>query len=240
MDTFEAKNISVSYARSSSWQTIRKYVRVFLCYLLLINTTIAAAVDVMAPQGGVVRSVSSQSDHQDFETPKVSAASTIAENAVVASDVTVKKAVNTERNVEIDSDGKPHSLTTGVSITDVEGRFSLAAAASPTGNATIDSMTVTGAYYSSTYYPGDPIYTFGGAGIYTLSNGSTWSSGAGSYRQIRLYLDHVEISGTTVRYILQPPADGLVYQQTDYNGGDHSAQGELGVAGPLLIVNHKV
>jgi outer membrane protein assembly factor BamB len=99
---------------------------------------------------------------------------------------------------------------------------------------TIDSMT-TGSSYLETYYPGEVIEIFGSADRYYLSDGSSWSSGAGSYRRVTVRLDRTEVSGDTVRFILHPPADGVLYEQTDYNAGDYSAQGKLGIVSPLVI-----
>jgi hypothetical protein len=99
---------------------------------------------------------------------------------------------------------------------------------------TIDRMTTT-IGYSDTHTLGQPILLFGSANVYQLNDGSSWNSGAGSYTLKRSYLDRVEVAGTTVRYVLRTPADGLMYQQTDYDSGDHSAQGSLGASGALVI-----
>ncbi len=103
------------------------------------------------------------------------------------------------------------------------------------GSATIDRMTTTIGYYA-THYLGGSLNLAGSAGTYLLSDGSSWSSGAGSYYLKSAYLDHVEVSGSTIRYFLQAPPDGLIYSQTDYDSGDHSAQGSLGVVSPLVLV----
>jgi len=98
--------------------------------------------------------------------------------------------------------------------------------------ATIDRMT-TQAFGSR--FAGGPISVVGSADIYSLSDGSSWSSGAGSSSSYPASLDHVEVSGTTIRYVLTPDASGLIYQQTDFDSGDHSAQGTLGSSGALVI-----
>lgn len=102
------------------------------------------------------------------------------------------------------------------------------------GSVTIDWMS-TGNSYSSTYQPAGTLGLIGRAQTYYLSDETNWRSGAGSFRLTKVLLDRVEVSEDTVRYILQPPADGILYQQTDYDSGNHSAQGTLGVAGSLEI-----
>jgi len=101
------------------------------------------------------------------------------------------------------------------------------------GPPTIDSMNLQNDY-PETYQPAVTISLLGGAATYTLSDGSTWTSGAGTYYTYGASLDHVEVSGNTIHYFLQQ-ADGLLYQQTDYDNGDHSSQGTLGVSGALVL-----
>jgi hypothetical protein len=98
--------------------------------------------------------------------------------------------------------------------------------------ATIDSMTI---HAGSTHNPGDGILLFGSAGEYLLSDGSSWSSGAGTSGVGRGTLKSVETFGSTIHYTFNPPNDGILYRQTDFNAGDHSSQGELGVKGPLVL-----
>lgn len=108
-------------------------------------------------------------------------------------------------------------------------------ASSPAAGIVIDRMTTRGSWYGSTYTPGGTVALLGSAVTYYLSNGSSWQSGAGSIYGYSSGLDRVEVSGSTIRYVLLAPPEGLLYQQTDYNSGDHSAQGSLGVSGPLVI-----
>lgn len=98
---------------------------------------------------------------------------------------------------------------------------------------TIDRMT-TGPGWQS-YTPGGNITLLGSAVTYTLSDGSTWSSGAGSYYNHWSQLVSVDVSGTAIRYNLSPPVVGAVYEQTDFDSGNHSSQGKLVAAGPLVI-----
>jgi outer membrane protein assembly factor BamB len=99
-------------------------------------------------------------------------------------------------------------------------------------NPTIDNMT-TSSY--GTYLPGTGLNVIGQANTYSLSDGSSWQSGAGSFQVGYATLDHVVMNGTTVQYFLTPPANGVLYQQTDFDSGNHSAQGSLGASAPLVL-----
>lgn len=107
---------------------------------------------------------------------------------------------------------------------------SAAAGLTVTAPLTIDRMTTS---HSGSHAAGGALTLVGSASVYFLSDGSQWSSGAGSYYTHAAQLDHVEVSGTTIRYVLTPPAS--IYQQTDYDSGNHSAQGRLDPSGPLVI-----
>src|SRR5437867_4187563 len=97
-------------------------------------------------------------------------------------------------------------------------------AATANAVATIDRMTTT-IGYSQTHYTGGALSLFGSADTYYLSDETSWHSGAGTYTPKSSSFDHVEVDGATVRYYLLAPPDGILYKQTDYNSGDHSAQG---------------
>lgn len=97
---------------------------------------------------------------------------------------------------------------------------------------TIDRMTTEA---SGSYTPGGTMTLLGSADVYSLSDGSSWTSGAGSYHSHWSQFVRVEVDGTTIRYVLSPPEVGLLYEQTDYDAGDHSSQGTLGAAGSLVI-----
>lgn len=108
-----------------------------------------------------------------------------------------------------------------------------------TERVTIDQMTF-GVTYSETYSPTTGLVVFGPAREYQLSDGTKWPSGAGTYYRPRAVFDHSEIDRTNrsriiIRYYFQPPAEGYLYKQTDYNSGDHSSNGSLGAAGPLVL-----
>lgn len=115
----------------------------------------------------------------------------------------------------------------------------VAASTSVFGTLTIDTMYVRTGPYNSTYYP-SPAFsglTFvGGADHYVLNDGSQWSSGAGSHISHSGRLASYAISGNTIHYYLTIMPGDFVYQQTDYDSGNHSAQGELTAAQQIEIV----
>lgn len=129
---------------------------------------------------------------------------------------------------------RPAACSTTEPITAADRRAVATRATDGVTHVTIDWMTTTGGY-STTYQPGGTIRLLGRADTYHLSDGTSWQSGAGSYTQTFATLDHVEVVGDTMRAVLTPPADGVLYRQTDFDGGDHSAQGTLGAVGPLVI-----
>ena len=100
-------------------------------------------------------------------------------------------------------------------------------------NATIDSIHFGD---SEDSYPDRPsIYMLGRAQTYYLSDGTSWNGGAGTYYVNRASFDHAEVAGNKVRYYFHPPAAHLLYQQTDFNAGEHSSQGRLDCGDPLLL-----
>jgi hypothetical protein len=101
---------------------------------------------------------------------------------------------------------------------------------------TIDRM-VTGTFggYTQYHFPGNSFLVFPVADYYVLNDGSSWDSGAGSQSPLYSTVQSVQVVDGTIRYTFTPPADGLLYAGTDFSFGDHSAQGELGVTGPLVI-----
>jgi PQQ-like domain len=117
---------------------------------------------------------------------------------------------------------------------DACGRFAGAAPVpSTTGSpVTIDRMTTVD---NNAFAPGGGIAFFGGADTYTLTDGSQWQSGAGTVYTYSGQVTGMENIGALLRYTIAAPPSGLIYRQTDYDGGQHSAQGSLAPVGPLVL-----
>jgi hypothetical protein len=111
-----------------------------------------------------------------------------------------------------------------------------ATAATVRANPTIDQMYVDNGY-SDTYDPtGTGLYFLNSAHHYVLSDGTSWDSGAGTYWNFNAHLANQWTSGTTIYYELDFQPGDSVYRQTDYDSGDHSAQGELTAVEPIVLV----
>lgn len=103
--------------------------------------------------------------------------------------------------------------------------------------ATIDQMyTATFGQYTQSYTPGGAFMVFSPAHHYVLSDGSSWSAGAGWHPDTTAMLESVQVQGAQVVYTFAAPASGLLFQNTDFNAGEHSAQGELGLPARLELV----
>ncbi len=103
--------------------------------------------------------------------------------------------------------------------------------------ATIDRMNTTPfGGYTQTYGVGGPLMVFSPASNYQLSDGSSWTAGAGFHPPTWATAASVSSDGTTIRIVFNRPVDGLLFQNTDYNFGEHSAQGQLGVPAFLELV----
>lgn len=46
----------------------------------------------------------------------------------------------------------------------------------------------------------------------------------------------MEVAGGTITYNFLNPPDDVLFQNIDFDNGNHSAHGVLGVAGPLQII----
>lgn len=105
--------------------------------------------------------------------------------------------------------------------------------------ATIDIMyTATFGHYRQSYSAtSQQFMIFSQADYYFLDDNSTWESGAGWHPDTSSTVLSVNVLGDTIIYTFSTPEDSILFQNTDYNSGDHSAQGVLGVSGPLTIVS---
>jgi hypothetical protein len=113
--------------------------------------------------------------------------------------------------------------------------FFLACLASGTAQALVITEMTTSSFggYSQTYR--QDLRVLGNASTYTLDDGSTWSSGAGSSRPSYSDLEYWYMSGSTMNYVLDVAIGQTIFDQTDYNSGNHSAQGALSTTGLLTL-----
>jgi hypothetical protein len=96
--------------------------------------------------------------------------------------------------------------------------------------------TATFGHYSQTYQPGGTFMVFSQADSYNLSDGTSWDSGAGWHPDTISTLAYVSATEDSITYLFNAPPSGLLFRNTDYDSGDHSAQGELGLPATLSIV----
>lgn len=103
--------------------------------------------------------------------------------------------------------------------------------------ATIDYMfTATFGYYWENFEPGNQRFMiFPLADYYQLSDQTTWEAGAGGHPSTRTTVSSIAVDNTTISYTFNNPLDDILFRNTDYNSGNHSAQGVLGVVDPLVI-----
>lgn len=90
--------------------------------------------------------------------------------------------------------------------------------------------------YQPSVLPQPYFIVFGGTARYHLSDASSWDSGAGSVRPGWAFLREVSVDGDVASYLFDSAYYPSLFQHTDYDGGDHSAQGELGVFTPLVLI----
>jgi outer membrane protein assembly factor BamB len=98
---------------------------------------------------------------------------------------------------------------------------------------TIDKINLASYYYES-YSPSYGMIIGERVTTYQLSDGSSWSSGAGSASYGRMQFERMETDGSTLRFHFTH--HDLFMRKTDYDSGSHSANFELHVDGPLVIV----
>lgn len=97
--------------------------------------------------------------------------------------------------------------------------------------------TATFGHYTESYSgAGSNFMVFSAADYYTLDNGTTWDSGAGWHPNTWSQIASTQVNGNTLSYTFNAPANGILFQNTDYNSGNHSSQGVLGFSGPIKIV----
>jgi len=105
-------------------------------------------------------------------------------------------------------------------------------------NPTIDRMYLEPfGGYTQYYSPEVGLKYLPAADSYVLSDGSQWYSGAGWASSQYATVTNIADTGETLIFeMVSTAADEIVFQNTDYNGGDHSSQGTLIQASPLIIL----
>jgi hypothetical protein len=138
----------------------------------------------------------------------------------------------------VDPDGQAHTDTPPAVLETVDTSATATAPLAvtdippPLAAVTIDSMTTAN---SASYVPYREFRLLGSAQTYYLSDGTSWSSGAGSYYNPYALFLYAETHGDTILYFFEPQPDSMVYSQTDYSYGNHSAQGTLSAYTPLVM-----
>lgn len=113
---------------------------------------------------------------------------------------------------------------------------------SPAYALTIDQMyTATFNHYNQIYDPTgyasqQSFMIFSQADYYVLNDGTNWDSGAGWHPDTYSTIQSVEVIGSSIIYNFYNPLNDILFQNTDYDSGDHSAQGALGVSSLLRII----
>ena len=105
--------------------------------------------------------------------------------------------------------------------------------------ATIDKMTVAAfGGYTQSYDPDnyeDEFMIFGMADRYFLNDGSFWDSGAGWNPNTSVEFVKSIVYDTEIKYFFDPPVFYVLFQNRDYDSGDHSSQGVLTIASDPVI-----
>ncbi len=102
---------------------------------------------------------------------------------------------------------------------------------------TIDRMdTDWSDYYRPSALPQPYFIVLGSAARYHLSDASSLGSDAGSFRPGWAFLSDVSVDNGVASYLFESAFYPSLFQHTDYDGGDHSAQGELAVFTPFVLI----
>jgi hypothetical protein len=105
-------------------------------------------------------------------------------------------------------------------------------------NATVINRMTTNTFggYSQTYGQYDRgLMILGSADDYLLDDGSSWSSGAGWRPNQYADIANTYVEGSTINYELDMGIGDIIFQNTDYNSGNHSAQGVLTTTHELTL-----
>ncbi|MCO7224553.1 hypothetical protein [Pleionea sp. CnH1-48] len=103
--------------------------------------------------------------------------------------------------------------------------------------AVINQMS-TGSFggYSQTYGQHNrTLMVLGQADDYMLDDGSSWSSGAGWHPTQYADVESIFIEDNIINYVLDMNVGSVLFQNTDYDSGQHSAQGVLTTVDQLIL-----
>ncbi|HNO79740.1 MAG TPA: hypothetical protein PKN33_16965 [Phycisphaerae bacterium] len=102
-------------------------------------------------------------------------------------------------------------------------------------NPTIDQMIV--GNYSRTYFPDiEPgLFLIQRPQTYVLNDGTSWSSGAGVGQQFTTRVSEQSVDDDIITFVMDRPVGERIFEWTDYNTGDHQAQGTLISTGPIVL-----
>lgn len=103
------------------------------------------------------------------------------------------------------------------------------------GSPTIDQMVVEDLWRTYFLSHEPALFLIQKPTEYILSDGSSWTSGAGVGQQYTTRVSQQIISGNTIFYVTDRPVGALVFGWTDYDAGDHQAQGALAATAPLVL-----
>ncbi len=108
-----------------------------------------------------------------------------------------------------------------------------------TCGAAIDSFTFSsGGSYQYPNFGFKELYLGINPQIYSVDDGSSWNSGAGSTANYGLQITNVNVIGPTVLYTLSPVTPSLfpgLVVFSSFDGGSHSTNGIFSAGGPLIL-----
>lgn len=102
--------------------------------------------------------------------------------------------------------------------------------------ATIDRMTLVNYYSPYSGYTQGKLWLPSLAQTYYLSDSTSWGSGAGTQTLTgSAYVGATQVGGL-IYYDFAPLLNNVLFSNTDYDSGSHSAQGTLGWFGDVILV----
>lgn len=123
-------------------------------------------------------------------------------------------------------------------ISSKNGKLTAVTIKSSNVNPSIDVM-YTETWYDDQYYPRQGNFDIlSMVKSYHLSDGTSWESGAGTGNSKHMKLKRVmKDLGGNIHYFFEPAdKEGIIFNNTDYDSGNHSARGSLSAYGNLEMV----